>query len=97
MIDVHPDEKIAAKTDVSRSGTLDHDFVSGSVIWRDAPPEPDAPATMRPLWKTMIFCTRARPRPVPGRFDVTNGRKMRSRVSAGMPGPLSSTMTLIVR
>ena len=27
----------------------------------------------------MIFCTRARPRPVPFRFEVKNGRKTRSR------------------
>src|SRR5205823_294550 len=45
----------------------------------------------------MIFCTRASPSPVPLRFDVTNGRNTRSRMSAGMPGPLSLTDTFSAR
>ena len=37
-----------------------------------------------------------RPRPVPPAASETNGRNSRSRCSGGMPGPVSSTDTLIV-
>ena len=65
--------------------------VIGSVICKLAPPDAEAVATMRPLWNTMIFCTSARPSPVPLRFEVKNGRNTRSRNASGMPGPLSLT------
>ena len=43
------------------------------MICRLAPPSGDFAAVIRPLWNTMIFCTSARPRPVPLRFEVKNG------------------------
>ena len=46
---------------------------SGIGTCRLAPPVGDVPATTRPLCETMIFCTSARPRPVPLRFEVKNG------------------------
>ena len=40
----------------------------------------------RPLWVTMIFCTRGRPRPVPRALVVKNGRNIRSATDGGNPG-----------
>ena len=42
----------------------------------------------------MIFWTTARPRPVPLRFEVKNGRKIRSRAPGSIRGPLSLTEIL---
>ena len=44
-----------------------------------------------PPWPSTIRFTTARPRPVPVALVVKNGSKMRVRISAGMPGPVSST------
>ena len=47
----------------------------GSVTRKLAPPPAAEPTAMRPLWKTTIFCSSARPRPVPLRFSVKKGWK----------------------
>ncbi len=62
-----------------------------------APPAGRLPAAMRPLCDTITFCTMASPRPVPCALVVTNGLKMRSSDSGGMPGPLSSMRDARVR
>ena len=55
-------------------------------------PRPAPPAPTRPLCVTMIFCTSARPRPVPRALVVKKGRNIRSATPASMPGPLSLTV-----
>ncbi len=64
-------------------------MLSGSVTINAAPPSVRLRAlTCPPCW-TMIFCTTARPRPVPLALVVKNGRNNLSRTSAEMPAPLS--------
>ena len=57
-------------------------------------PERDSTSISASLWMTSRR-TMSRPRPVPfpTGLVVKNGSNMRSRISAGMPGPLSTTRT----
>jgi hypothetical protein len=41
-----------------------------------------------------LFLAIESPRPVPRLLVVKNGSKMRSRIAAGMPGPLSATSSV---
>jgi len=49
---------------------------------------------MKPSWRLTMPNTALRPKPVPlpGGFVVKNGSKIRWRISAGMPLPVSRTM-----
>ena len=49
--------------------------------------------SMVPRCWAMKVCEIVRPSPVPPSRAETSGKKMRSRISSGMPGPLSSTET----
>ena len=47
--------------------------------------------SIMPPWSPTIFATKARPRPLPVGFVVTNGSKRCGKRSSGTPGPLSRT------
>ena len=57
-------------------------------------PGADSTSISASLWLTRRrTMSRPRPVPLPTGLVVKNGSKMRSRISAGMPGPLSTTRT----
>jgi hypothetical protein len=58
-----------------------------------APRAPLFSAQSRPPCAAMIRAAHRQPSPMPSRLVVTNGWKMRSRSSGGMPGPLSMNET----
>src|SRR5690606_8785237 len=61
----------------------------GSRIRKVAPWPGVSVTTMVPPCCSMVCRRMARPRPVPSRLSVKYGWKMTSRLSGGMPGPVS--------
>ncbi len=71
------------------------EFPCGRTIRKTAPREWASEAESWPPWRSMIIRQIARPNPIPSGFVVTNASKTLSRLSASMPGPVSSTSTTI--